>query len=77
MTVDEVLERLKKINQEKLSSSYHDSFYDGFYDELFSENYSDVDALNTVIILLAYLKKKRLSDSVTVAEILEAADIEK
>ena len=72
MTVKEILEQLKKINQEKLAAAYHESFYDGF----FSQNDSDVDALNTVIILLAYLKSKKPSDKVTIAEIFEAADIE-
>lgn len=68
MTVNEILEQLREINQERL----HGSFYDGF----FSENYSDVDALNTVIILLMYLKNKKPSDSVTIAEIFEAAEID-
>ena len=73
MTVREILEQLKKINQERLSEAYHDGFYDGF----FSQSYSDIDALNTVIILLMYLNDKKPTDSVTVAEIFEAADIER
>ncbi|MBR4153532.1 MAG: hypothetical protein IKT98_11315 [Selenomonadaceae bacterium] len=73
MTVMEILEQLKKINQERLLESHHDGFYDGF----FSQNYSDIDALNTVIILLIYLKDKKPSDRVTIAEIFEAADIER
>ena len=68
MTVSEILEQLKTINQERLLSAHHDGF-------LF-ENYPDVDALNSVIILLMHLRDKKPSDSVTIAEILEAADIE-
>lgn len=73
MTVREILEQLKKINQERLSEAYHDGFYDGF----FSQSYSDIDAINTVIILLMYLNDKKPMDSVTVAEIFEAADIDR
>lgn len=76
MTVKEILEQLKKINQDRLSSAYNDSFYDGFFSETASEIYSEVDALNTVIILLVYLNNKKTSDTVTVSEIFEAADIE-
>ena len=68
MTVTEILEQLKTINQERLLSAHHDGF-------LF-ENYPDVDALDTVILLLMYLKDKKPSDSVKIAEIFEAADIE-
>lgn len=73
MTVREILEQLKKINQERLVEAHHDGFYDGF----FSQGYSDIDALNTVIILLMYLNDKKLTDRVTIAEIFEAADIER
>ena len=73
MTVREILEQLKKINQERLSEAHHDGFYDGF----FSQGYSDIDALNTVIILLMYLNDKKPTDKVTIAEIFEAADIER
>lgn len=73
MTVREILEQLKKINQERLFGAHHDGFYDGF----FSEGYSDIDALNTVIILLMYLNDKKPTDKVTIAEIFEAADIER
>ncbi|MBR4904649.1 MAG: hypothetical protein IKZ53_08250 [Selenomonadaceae bacterium] len=73
MTAREIMEQLKKINQERLSEAHHDGFYDGF----FSQGYADIDALNTVIILLMYLNDKKLTDRVTIAEIFEAADIEK
>ena len=73
MMVREIMDQLKKINQERLLEAHHDGFYDSF----FSQGYSDIDALNTVIILLMYLNDKKLTDSVTIAEIFEAADIEK
>lgn len=72
MTIREILEQLKKINQERLLNSQHDNFYDGF----FSKNFSDIDALNTVIILLVYLNNKKPSDKVTIAELFDAAEIE-
>ena len=68
MTLKEILEQLKTINQERLLSAHHDGF-------LF-ENYPDVDALDSVILMLKFLEEKKLSDSVKVSEILKAAEID-
>ena len=73
MTINEVMEQLKKINQERLVEARHDGLYDG----IFSQTYSDIDALNTAIMLLIYLRGKNPSDSVKISEIFEAADIER
>ena len=72
MTVNDILEQLKKINQERLVEAHHDGYFDGF----FSDGYNDIDALNTVIMLLIYLKGKKPADSVKISEIFKAADIE-
>ena len=69
MTLKEILEQLKTINQERLLAAHHDGF-------LF-ENYPDVDALDSVILMLNFLAGKQLSDSVKVSEIFAAAEIDR
>ena len=49
-------------------AAYHDGF-------VFKDN-SDLDALNATILLIKFLDGKKLSDSVTVAEIFRAANID-
>ncbi|MBR0262199.1 MAG: hypothetical protein IJQ85_10465 [Selenomonadaceae bacterium] len=68
MTIKEVLEQLKSINQEKMLASLHD--------DMFFQESPDVDALNTVITLINSLAEKKPSDRVTVAEIFKTAEIE-
>ena len=51
MTVQELLDELKKINQERLLSAHHDDFY--------FQTFEDIDALNKVILLINYLNKKK------------------
>lgn len=68
MTSKEVLAQLKSINQERIFAALHD-------DSFFLES-PDVDALNSVIILIDYLSRKKPSDKLTVAEIFDMADIE-
>lgn len=68
MKPQEVIEQLRKINQEKMLASFHD---DSFF-----RNFPDVDALDTAIILINFLANQKPSDKLTVAEIFEAADIE-
>ena len=68
MTIKEVLEQLKSINQEKILASLHD--------DMFFQESPDVDALNTVITLINSLAEKKPSDKVTVAEIFNTAEIE-
>lgn len=68
MTAKELIEQLRLINQEKMLANLHD---DKFFMDL-----PDIDALNTVIILINYLSTKKPSDKVTIAEIFKEADIE-
>ena len=68
MNVHELLEELKKINQERLLAAHHDGFY--------LRTFADVDALDKVIILINHLSNKKLSDKVTVAELWEVAEID-
>ena len=68
MTSKEILTQLKSINQERIFAALHD-------DAFFLES-PDVDALNSVIILIDYLSTKKTSDKLTVAEIFDMADIE-
>ena len=68
MTVRELLDELKQINQERLLEAHHDDFY--------FQTFEDIDALNKVILLINYLNKKNPSDKVTVAELWEVAEID-
>ena len=68
MTVQELLDELKKINQERLLAAHHD--------DLYFQTFADVDALDKVILLINYLSKKNSSDKVTVAELWEVAKID-
>lgn len=68
MTAENLLKHLKNIHHERLMAAYHDGF-------VFKDN-SDVDALNATILLIKFLDGKKLSDSVTVAEIFRAANID-
>jgi len=68
MTVHELLDELKKVNQERLLAAHHDGFY--------FQTFADVDALDKVIILINHLSNKNPSDKVTVAELWEVAEID-
>jgi len=68
MTTKELLEQLKSINQEKVLASFHD--------DMFFQEMPDIDALDKVIILIDYLSKKNPTDTVTVAELFNVAEIE-
>ena len=68
MTISELLEELKKINQERTLATLHD--------DMFFKDFPDVDALNTAIILIDFLAEKKPSDKLTVAEIFKAAEID-
>ena len=69
MTIKELLEQLKAINQEKVLASFHD--------DMFLQKMPDIDALDKVIILIDYLSKKNPSDKVTVAELWKVAELDK
>ena len=68
MTTKELLAELKSINQERLQATLHD---DSFF-----LDFPDIDALNTAIILIEFLAEKKPSDTVTVAEIFKAAEVD-
>ena len=68
MTAKELIEQLRLINQERI--------FGALYDDAFFLESHDVDALNSVIILMNYLSTKKPSDKVTIAEIFDMADIE-
>lgn len=68
MTAQELLDELKKINQERLLEAHHDDMY--------FQTFADVDALDKVILLINHLSKKNPSDKVTVAELWEVAEID-
>lgn len=68
MTTTELIEQLKSINQERTLANLHDDTF--FLDS------PDIDALNTAIILINFLSKKKPSDKLTVEEIFIAAEIE-
>ena len=68
MNVHELLEELKKINQERLLAAHHDDFY--------FQTFADIDAIDKVIILIDFLSKKKPSDKVTVSELWKVAEID-
>ena len=68
MTIKELLAELKSINQERMQATLHD---DSFF-----LDFPDIDALNTAIILIEFLAEKKSSDTVTVAEIFKAAEVD-
>ncbi len=68
MTAKELIEQLRMLNQEKMLASLHD-------DRFFLDS-PDVDALNTAIILINFLARKKMSDKLTVEEIFREADID-
>lgn len=68
MNVHELLEELKQINQERFLEAHHDDFY--------FKTFTDIDALDKVIILIDFLSKKKPSDKVTVAELWKVAEID-
>ena len=68
MTTKELLEQLKSINQERLLAAHHDGMY--------FQDFPDIDALDATILLINFLAERRPSDTVTVAEIFKAAEID-
>ena len=68
MTVQELLDELKKINKERLLEAHHD--------DLYFQTFKDIDALDKVIVLINFLSKKKPSDKVTVAELWKVAEID-
>lgn len=68
MKTKKILDVLRTINQEKMLESFHD--------EIFWKDNPEVDALNSTIILISFLSKKKATDKVTVAELLDIAEIE-
>lgn len=68
MKTKEILDVLRMINQEKMLESFHD--------EIFWKDNPEIDALNSTIILINFLSKKKLTDTFTVAELLDIAEIE-
>ena len=68
MTVRELTNQLRIINQERMLASLHD--------ENFLQDLPDIDALNTAIILINFLAIKKPSDKLTVEEIFREADID-
>ena len=68
MTIKELLAELKSINQERMQATLHD---DSFF-----LDFPDIDALNTAIILIEFLAEKKPSDTVTVAEIFKATEVD-
>ena len=68
MTVQELLDELKKINKERLLEAHHD--------DLYFQTFKDIDALDKVIVLINFLSKKKPSDKVTVAELWTVAEID-
>lgn len=68
MTVAELLNELRNINQERFLAAHHDDMY--------FQTFADVDALDKVIILINFLAKKNPSEKVSVAEIFKVAEIE-
>ena len=55
MTVAELLNELRNINQERFLAAHHDDMY--------FQTFADVDALDKVIILINFLAKKNPSEN--------------
>ena len=68
MKSKKILNVLRTINQEKMLASFHD--------ELFLQDNPEVDALNSAIILINFLSKRKPTDTVTVTDLLDIAEIE-
>lgn len=65
MTTSELLAQLEIVKQDRLVGAHHD--------DIFFKTYPDMEALDKVIALIKFLGGKKLSDTVTVAELWNAA----
>ena len=66
MDIKEIFEQLERIRQERMLEAHHDSY---------DLHQPDLDALDCTIALLKILEESKLSDSVTVKELLAASNI--
>lgn len=69
MHLAELLEQTQTIHQERTLEAHHD--------DMFFQTYTDVEALEKIILLLKFLEAKKPADKVKVADILKAAQIER
>ena len=62
MTTAELFKQLKIIRHERLMDAHHD---------MLLKSYPDIETLNAFINLMKFLDKKKPSDTLTVAELLD------
>ena len=68
MTIAEVQRQLEIIKEDRLIGAHHD--------DIFFTVQADMEALERINALIKFLAEKKLSDKLTVAEILKAAQID-
>lgn len=68
MTITEIQKQLDVIKGDRLVGAHHD--------DIFFTTQADMEALERIIALIAFLSEKKPSDELKVAEILAAANID-
>lgn len=68
MTITEIQKQLDVIKGDRLVGAHHD--------DIFFTTQADMEALERIIALIAFLSEKKPSDKLKVAEILKSADID-
>ncbi|MBE8949064.1 MAG: hypothetical protein SR3Q1_00465 [Quinella sp. 3Q1] len=68
MTITEIQKQLDVIKGDRLVGAHHD--------DIFFTTQADMEALERIIALIAFLSEKKPSDKLKVAEILAAANID-
>ena len=68
MTITEIGRQLEIIKEDRLVGAHHD--------DIFFTKYADMEALERIIALIAFLSEKKPSDKLKVAEILSACNID-
>jgi len=68
MTITEIQKQLDVIKGDRLVGAHHD--------DIFFTTQADMEALERIIALIAFLSEKKPSDKLKVAEILSACNID-